>query len=96
MPDFHAHPRLGGVSTLRNFNEGRFYENDTILPNPEERIRTLSVELFGIPGEARFAPFFDAGKVLESSDEGVLMVFSFRLHLAMPVFEVRMAVASPL
>lgn len=60
---------LGGISTLRSFNEGRFTESDMVLLNLEERIRILSVGLFGISGEVQFAPFFDIGKVLDSLDD---------------------------
>jgi hypothetical protein len=60
---------LGGLSTLRSFNEGRFMEADMVVLNLEERIRLLSVELFGTRGDVQVAPFFDVGKVFDSLDD---------------------------
>jgi outer membrane protein assembly factor BamA len=60
---------LGGSTTLRSFNEGRFTDNDMVVLNLEERIRVLKVSLFGTSGEVQVAPFFDVGKVLDSLDD---------------------------
>ncbi|HLY72914.1 MAG TPA: BamA/TamA family outer membrane protein, partial [Planctomycetota bacterium] len=60
-------PALGGGTTLRSFNGGRFINKDMILINLEERIRVYQTSLFGVSGEVQVAPFFDLGKVFDSA-----------------------------
>jgi len=60
-------PALGGSTTLRSFNGGRFINKDMILINVEERIRVYRTSLFGVSGEVQVAPFVDVGKVFDSS-----------------------------
>jgi outer membrane protein assembly factor BamA len=62
-------PTLGGPDTLRSYNGGRFTNKYSILVNLEERIRLMKASLFGVSGEVQVAPFFDAGKVYDSSDD---------------------------
>jgi hypothetical protein len=60
-------PALGGATTLRSFNGGRFTNKDMILINVEERIRVYETSLWGVSGAVQVAPFFDLGKVFDSS-----------------------------
>jgi outer membrane protein assembly factor BamA len=60
---------VGGTTTLRSYNEGRFTDIDMTVFNVEERIRLFKAELFGTSGEVQVAPFFDFGKVLDSMDD---------------------------
>jgi hypothetical protein len=62
-------PTLGGPNTLRSYNGGRFTNKYSVLVNVEERIRLVKASLFGVSGEVQVAPFFDAGKVYDSSDD---------------------------
>jgi outer membrane protein assembly factor BamA len=62
-------PALGGSTTLRSFNGARFINKGMILINVEERIRVYETSLFGVSGEVQVAPFFDLGKVFDSSDD---------------------------
>jgi outer membrane protein assembly factor BamA len=62
-------PALGGASTLRSFNGGRFTNKGSILFNVEERIRVYETSLFDVSGQVQIAPFFDLGKVFDSSDD---------------------------
>jgi hypothetical protein len=62
---------LGGIATLRSFYQGRFTQKDMMLLNLEERIRILSLSVFGTSGEVQVAPFFDLGKVFDSLDDVV-------------------------
>ena len=74
-------PSLGGSSTLRSFNGGRYTDRASLLINVEERIRVLKTSLFGVSGEIQVAPFFDLGKVFDSSvdlvGKGVLRGFHY-------------------
>jgi outer membrane protein assembly factor BamA len=60
-------PAIGGGTTLRSFNGGRFVNKDMILINVEERICVYKTSLFGVSGEVQIAPFFDLGKVFDSA-----------------------------
>ena len=62
-------PMLGGASTLRSYNGGRFTNKGSILFNVEERIRVFETSLFDVSGQVQIAPFFDLGKVFDSSDD---------------------------
>ncbi|HVR82661.1 MAG TPA: BamA/TamA family outer membrane protein [Planctomycetota bacterium] len=62
-------PAIGGSTTLRSFNGGRFTNKDMILMNVEERIRIHEASLWGVSGEVQVAPFFDLGKVFDSSGD---------------------------
>ena len=74
-------PTLGGSNTLRSYNGGRFTNKDSILINLEERIRLVKASLFGVSGEVQVAPFFDLGKVYDSSDDlvgkGILQAYHY-------------------
>jgi outer membrane protein assembly factor BamA len=60
---------VGGTTTLRSYNDGRFTDLDLLVFNVEERIRVFKTELFGTSGEVQVAPFLDVGKVLDSLDD---------------------------
>jgi outer membrane protein assembly factor BamA len=62
-------PALGGSTTLRSYNGGRFTNKGSLLLNVEERIRVFEATLFDISGQMQVAPFFDVGKVFDSSDD---------------------------
>lgn len=62
-------PALGGPTTLRSYNGARFVNKGMVLVNLEERIRILQLSLFDVSGDAQVAPFFDLGKVFDSSDD---------------------------
>jgi len=68
-PPFWELPTLGGPNTLRSFTGGRFTNKYSLLVNAEERIRVAKPSLFGVSGEVQVAPFFDLGKVYDSSDD---------------------------
>jgi len=74
-------PTLGGPNTLRSYNGGRFTNKYSLLINLEERIRLMKASLFGVSGEVQVAPFFDAGKVYDSSDDlvgkGILEAYHY-------------------
>jgi outer membrane protein assembly factor BamA len=80
MP-FWELPTLGGPNTLRSYNGGRFTNKYSLLVNVEERIRLLKASLFGVSGEVQVAPFFDVGKVYDSSDDlvgsGILQAYHY-------------------
>jgi hypothetical protein len=62
-------PALGGPNTLRSYNAGRFTNKGMVYLSLEERIRVYTTSLFGVGGEVQVAPFFDLGKVYDSSDD---------------------------
>jgi outer membrane protein assembly factor BamA len=74
-------PALGGPTTLRSYNGGRFVNKGMVLFNVEERIRVVRTSLFDVIGDVQLAPFFDLGKVFDSSDDlvgkGVLQNFHY-------------------
>jgi hypothetical protein len=80
-------PALGGGTTLRSFNGGRFTNKDMILINLEERIRVYETSLFGVSGEVQVAPFFDLGKVFDSAADlvgrGSLQYFHYSYGLGL-------------
>jgi len=74
-------PTLGGSNTLRSYNGGRFTNKYSLLVNVEERIRLVKAGLFGVSGEIQVAPFFDVGKVYDSSEDlvgrGILQAYHY-------------------
>lgn len=62
-------PALGGPNTLRSYNAGRFTNKGMVYFSVEERIRVWTTSLFGVGGGVQVAPFFDLGKVYDSSDD---------------------------
>jgi len=62
-------PTLGGISTLRSYNNARFTNRGMLVVNLEERIRVYETSLEGVSGEVQLAPFFDTGKVYDSADD---------------------------
>jgi outer membrane protein assembly factor BamA len=62
-------PALGGPTTLRSYNGARFVNKGMVLFNFEERISVYRMSIFDVSGEVQLAPFFDLGKVFDSSDD---------------------------
>jgi outer membrane protein assembly factor BamA len=62
-------PAIGGATTLRSYNGGRFTNKGAILFNIEERICLFEATLFDVSGQMQVAPFIDLGKVFDSSDD---------------------------
>ena len=66
---FYELSMLGGVSTLRGFGDGRFYDNHRFLVNIEERIRLLRFIAAGILVDFEGAVWVEVGQVFGSFDE---------------------------
>ena len=58
---------LGGETTLRAFDIGRFYGQHAVFASMELRFQAMHMVLMGFPMDLEIAPFLDAGQVFDSS-----------------------------
>ena len=65
---FFDQAQLGGVSTLRAFDEGRFYGQHSVFGSVELRIQAMHKVLMGFPMDLEIAPFIDFGQVSNGTD----------------------------
>jgi len=65
---FFDQATLGGESTLRAFDLGRFYGQHAVFGSMELRFQAMHMVLMGFPMDLEIAPFLDFGQVFNSTD----------------------------
>jgi len=65
---FFDQATLGGLSTLRAFDFGRFYGQHAFFGSMEVRYQAMHMVMAGFPMDIEIAPFLDFGQVFNSTD----------------------------
>ena len=65
---FFDQAQLGGVTSLRAFDTGRFYGQHSVFGSVELRIQAMHKVFMGFPMDLEIAPFVDFGQVFNGSD----------------------------
>ncbi len=59
---------LGGLSTLRAFDTGRFYGQHAVFGSMEVRYQAMHMVMMGFPMDVEIAAFLDGGQVFDHTD----------------------------
>jgi hypothetical protein len=65
---FYDQSSLGGSFLLRGFTENRFVDKNAWTLEAEQRIRLLTLHIFGVTADARIDPFVGVGQVFRAVD----------------------------
>ncbi len=65
---FFDQATLGGESTLRAFDKGRFYGQHAVFGSMEVRFQAMHIVMMGFPMDLEIGTFLDVGQVFNGSD----------------------------